>query len=352
MIFNVHFLPAKYGDSIWIEYGQPGDTNVILIDGGTGGTKKHIKALLEELPGDKRIELLVITHIDRDHIEGILSLLSENQLGFSVGTVWFNGWPHLPGNDKNEQFGAVQGERLTAAIVRHGLSWNEYFGGKAVVLEEDKKPLERTLPGGMKIVLLSPTRANLAALKVDWIKELTKANLNPLFAVAELQDDDIEGLGVSVPDVEALCAEPFQEDDAAANGSSIAFIASYGGRSALFAGDSFPGVVLESLNRLYDGPAPFDLVKLSHHASAHNTSPELIKKLDCKKFAILTNGSIYKHPARVTVARLIKLKGAGAELLFNYRTEYNKCWDIASLKEKYGYKAIYPEGEGMSVSLI
>jgi beta-lactamase superfamily II metal-dependent hydrolase len=353
MIFDVHFLPARYGDSIWIEYGESGNTKIILIDGGTGGTKHHIKALLDGLTGEKHLELLVITHIDRDHIEGILSLLSEETLGFTVGAVWFNGWPHLPGNNNLEQYGAVQGEKLTAAIVNHRLPWNIDFGSEAAVVHDGEALPILTLPGGMKITLLSPTQPNLVALKVVWAQELMKANLAPLFAVAELSDDSIEAYGSSgIPDVELLSATPFHEDDAAANGSSIAFLAQYGGKTALFAGDSFPGVLLSSLAKLYDRSVPLDLAKLSHHGSAHNTSPELLKKLDCKKFAISTNGSIYKHPAQETVARVIKLNGAGTELLFNYRTDYNKCWDNAVLQAKYKYTTVYPESEGLIVSLL
>lgn len=353
MIFDVHLLPARYGDSLWIEYGKPANTSIILVDGGTGGTKKNIRSMLDALPGDKHLELLVITHIDRDHIEGILSLLSEEELGFTVGQIWFNGWPHLPGNPELEQYGAVQGEKLTAAIIKHRLPWNLAFGGKAVVIIDGDPLPEETFPGGMKITLLSPTPANLAALKVDWVKELTKANLAPMHFVEELAADGVEAFGApGMPDVEMLSATSFHEDDAAANGSSIAFLAEFGGKRVLFAGDSFPSVVLSSLNKLYPRQVPLDLAKLAHHASAHNTSPELIKKLDCKKFAISTNGSIYQHPSTETVARIIKLKGAGTELLFNYRTDYNKPWDNNLLRQQYHYSTVYPETEGLVIHLL
>lgn len=68
MKYEINFLPARYGDCLWIQYGTLESTKNILIDGGTGGTKKHIKKILEDLPKEKRIiELLVVTHIDRDH---------------------------------------------------------------------------------------------------------------------------------------------------------------------------------------------------------------------------------------------------------------------------------------------
>src|SRR5215470_9949055 len=133
MKYDVNFLPARYGDCILIEYGKDSKTCRVLIDGGTGGTKENIRKIVEALPEDERhFELMVITHIDRDHIEGVLSLLEEDELAFSVDDLWFNGWKHLPENE-DETLGAMQGERLTAAITKHNISWNDAFGKKAVV---------------------------------------------------------------------------------------------------------------------------------------------------------------------------------------------------------------------------
>lgn len=356
MKFTVNFLPAKYGDCIWIEYGEGEERYRILIDGGTGGTKHIIKNMIQELPEEERhFELIVVTHIDRDHIEGILSLLEEDKLGFTAGDFWFNGWNHLPGNSADEPFGAVQGERLTASILKHRLPWNSAFDGKAVAISAQGELPVISLPGEMKLTIISPLIQNLATLKGKWVAEVLKANLKPGFGLdEESAEGDIErfGLETAIPNIDALNDEEFHEDDAAANGSSIAFLAEYGGKRALFAGDSFPSVVLQSLNKLYDSRAPIDLMKLSHHASAHNTSPELIEKLECKRYAISTNGSIYKHPAQVTVARIIKRGGKRPELIFNYATPYTKIWKANLLPLKHKYETTYPNSEGIIVALL
>jgi len=353
MVYNINFLPAKYGDSIWIEYGENDALHNILIDGGTKGTRHNIKACIDKIAAtEKKIELIVVTHIDRDHIEGILGLLEEDELGFETGDLWFNGWKHLSDDGTIEPFGALQGERLTGRIKAHGLVWNEhYFKGGPVVIPESNELPVINLPGGMKITLLSPRIEHLQELKKDWKKEVEAANLEPGFGEEEAGDEDIEHLGLPTPNIESLCVGEFHEDDSAANGSSIAFLAEYGGKSVLFAGDSFPGVVLDSLTKLYgNNKVPVDLVKLSHHASAHNTSPELIKKLQCKKYVISTNGSIFKHPAEVTVARVIKF-GGNPELIFNYTTNYTSVWDSELLKLQYQYKTQYPGTEGIAVAL-
>ena len=354
MKYDIKFLPARYGDCIWIEYGTNNKTYRILIDGGTSGTKSDIRELIKALPEDQRhFELMVVTHIDRDHIEGILALLEE-ELTFKVDDFWFNGWQHFP-EDENEELGAVQGERLTAAILKHHINWNNAFEGKAVVIPSSGELPEKELSGGMKITLLSPLMENLVALRPKWEKAVKDAGLVPGFGVLPVIDveDDEEHLG-ALPDVNALNDEDFHEDISEANGSSIAFLASFKGKTVFFGGDSFPSVALDSLNKLYHDKAPIDLVKLSHHASAHNTSPELIEKIDSNRYLISTNGSIYHHPTAVTVAKVIKKGGNGVELYFNYKSEYNKVWDSPTLKNKHNYKAIFPkEGEaGIIIHII
>ncbi len=75
-MLKLEMLPAGHGDCLWIEYGDPGNPRRVLIDGGTKGTyKKALRPKLQTLPDDKRrFELLVVTHIDADHIAGALEL--------------------------------------------------------------------------------------------------------------------------------------------------------------------------------------------------------------------------------------------------------------------------------------
>ena len=355
MKFSIHFLPAKYGDSIWIEYGEPDNLKYILIDGGTGGTRKHINQMIDKIPGtNKKLELLVVTHIDKDHIEGILSFLEQPELGITIKEIWFNGWCHLPGNPAIEHFGAVQGERLTAAILKNGILWNKKFESGPVVLPDDNANTSVNLAGQFKLVLLSPSNENLANLKPVWDKEVREAGLEPGFGLAEPEEteSETEAFGEGSPDIETLASTIFHEDEAAANGSSIAFMAEFEGKRVLLAGDAFPGVILNSLEKIYgNGKVSVDLFKLSHHASAHNTSPELLKKVKCNNFIISTNGSIYKHPSIETIARVIKSAGKNTKLYFNYRTKFNEIWDDNLLMEEYKYEAIYPDTEGIRIDL-
>ena len=76
--FRIDMLPARRGDCLWIEYGDPTQPHRLLIDGGTGGTRRTIAKRLRDLPPDqRRLDLLVITHVDADHIAGMLELLER-----------------------------------------------------------------------------------------------------------------------------------------------------------------------------------------------------------------------------------------------------------------------------------
>ncbi len=359
-MIKLKFLPARFGDCIWMEYGDGQDISRILIDGGTAGTRHNIKAMIESLPEDDRhFELMVVTHIDKDHIAGILKLLKENDLGFKVRDFWYNGFKHLTKieeviEEDDEDFGAKQGEHLTQAILKHGISWNSDFSHKAVVVDSDVLP-KITLPGGMELTLLSPTPELLEDLKPKWVKEVTKANMVPggVPPVEEEEEED-EVFGQDIPDINALAQTPFHEDHSEANGSSIAFLATFNTKSILFCGDAFPSQLVKALNIIDpDHKINVDLMKVSHHASSHNTSPELLEKINCSNYIISTNGSTFKHPKADTISRIIKTSGAGTRLIFNYKSSINEVWGINVLKNAHNYETVYPEAgkDGIEIEL-
>jgi len=358
MKFSVNLLPARYGDCIWIEYGDKDNLHRILIDGGTSGTKEEINTLLLALPVEKRtFDLMIVTHIDKDHIEGVLNFIEKHGEDFQVKDFWFNGWKHLPDQAGVETFGSKQGERLTAAIIKHKFPWNSAFGHQAVVIPDTDILPVINLAGGLKLTLLSPTIKNLQKLKPVWAKEVLDAGLIPGFGSAneEAPEDknDVESFGDQIPDINSLNNVKFTEDTAEANGSSLALLAEYGGKKVLLLGDAQPSLVEKSLRSiLNDGKFTVDLCKISHHASRGNTSPDLIEFLACKNYLISTNGAIFGHPHRETIARLIKKSSSGSHLMFNYRTAHNKVWDMQSLKVLHNYSTAYSESGNFKFDLL
>ncbi|WP_454801406.1 ComEC/Rec2 family competence protein [Mucilaginibacter phyllosphaerae] len=357
-VFNLKFLPATFGDCILVEYGSENELSRVLVDGGTKGTRHAILDYMDALPEkERKFELVINTHYDKDHIDGILGILEMKSIPFRIEEIWFNSWKHLLENEDVEQFGAIMAEDLTVGIKKHQLPWNAAFEDKAVVVPVSGKLPEITLPGGLKLTILSPYPENLVMLKKDWYNEVTKKGKVPGYGLTEpipaAESEEIETFGMHLPDVEKLNKTKFKPDAAAGNGSSIAVLAEYAGKSALLLGDALPPVILKSLEKLKpESKLSVDLLKLSHHGSGGNTGPELIEKLDCKRYVISTNGAIYRHPYPETMAWIIKRGGQGPLIYFNYKTDDNSVWGNRGLQSRYSYQAIYPTGEGIDLFLL
>jgi beta-lactamase superfamily II metal-dependent hydrolase len=364
--FSIEMLPAGHGDCLWIEYGDPKTPSRVLIDCGTQATYPKIKAKVEALPEDqRRFDLFVLTHVDADHIGGVIPFFDDREIDVAFDDLWFNSWEHLP----QDFLGAKQGEMFSLLIQQRGLAWNQATGGQAIVIDgptaagdHDTGGLPTVaLPGGMKLTLLSPSNDKLVRLRKRWAKEIQKLGLEPG------QREDFEQFLAGKPpttstDVEMLAQTPFQADNTPPNGSSIAFLAEVGDKRALLVGDAHPPLLCDSIRKLLAARGEerlrLDAFKLSHHASKANVSNELIQLVDCPRFLISTNGSHFHHPDREAIARVIQHGGPHHQgdhptLCFNYRSDDNRVWDDDALREKYGYRTRYPEDEegGLRVEL-
>ena len=368
-MFKIQMLPADHGDCLLIEYGDTKNTNRVLIDGGTPHSFKTWSQLIKSSAKDKiHFELFVITHVDADHIGGVLELLrSFDKFGKKIefGDVWFNGWRHI-----SDTLGDIQGELVTDHLVKRKLPWNKAFKQAAVVVPSNGELPSHRLPGGLVLTLLSPTRTQLDALKVRWYETITEARkeLGRVEDKAKYFEAPKDLLGGEVPDVDELLKKPFKPDKAVANGSSIALLAEYidGKREkrCLLTGDAHVGVLMNSLRtlmkdgrRVKNGRLVIDALKLSHHGSKKNVSKDLLDLLQCSKFLFSTNGQQFEHPDPEAVARVVKYgrtdDGPDPKLFFNYKSAFNKMWNQPGLPDLHEYEVEYPKDgtEGLVVKL-
>jgi hypothetical protein len=347
-------LPAKEGDCLHVAYGEAPHQKHILIDAGRKWTWNHaLKTHLAD-NGINRLELVVVTHVDRDHIDGMLAMLSDPTLNLEVKGFWFNTWDHLLGNaivphqndDETERFGAKMGEELSTYAIDKRWPWNQHFNGKAVEVSENT-PENIVQLDNVTLTLLSPDRTKLEALKPTWKKECEKAGLTPGATVEDYvlnDDDDIEAFGAI--NIDELAAEPFEEDSSKANGASIAFILEYKGVRVLLSGDAHVDLLVKSLEGLgasATNPLQLDAFKVPHHGSKYNISNELLGLVNCRHYLISTNGNYFKHPEDVAIARIIKHGTAGSVLNFNYKTDFNKFWKNAQWEAQYDYSTNFPD---------
>lgn len=351
---RIEMLPALHGDCLLVEYGDAGRTRRLLVDGGPIGAFEALQARIDALPaGDRRFELIVLTHVDTDHVDGLVRLFATPKpWPFVVKDVWFNGWRHL--EPAHGLLGGKQGEYFSALLSRRldDDAWNGAFGGEAVVAAEESDPPTRQLAGGMVLTLLSPTPAKLDKMRAAWRKDLGDA-IDPgnLDAAWELLSKTrkylpTEGLLGGGPELEKLIEKQSRPDNAAANGSSIALLAEFTatGKSALLLADAHPEIVCGSLKRLLARRGlrrlKVDAVKVAHHGSKGNTTEELMSLIESPRFLFSTNGAQFHHPDREAVARVISRSAhPGPTLFFNYETPFNKEWGEKDRQKDLNYTA-------------
>jgi beta-lactamase superfamily II metal-dependent hydrolase len=321
---SIKFLHGYNGDCILISYRySKNSVKNILIDGGTGSTysrkrkagdlKKEILKLKDQ---NQSIDLLVITHIDDDHIGGILKMFEDKKFDKSlIKKVWFNSGKliaeHFESTDEfeerdielniynNTNTSTRQGVRLDDFLRDLGC-W-DYRIIKAGLSEEFED---------CKITVLSPDNLKLKKLHDKWEREQPQSletssdKTDYHFSINELIERE----------------DVFEEDESVPNGSSIAFLMEIDEKKILFLGDSYPNLIVQELKKLgysKNKKLELDLVKISHHASKGNTNKELLELVDCDTYVTLTNSLKHGLPDKITFARIIG-NSTNPTLLFNY----------------------------------
>lgn len=331
---RLHALQAGHGDCLVIEYGEdPKQQHVVIIDGGVAGeTTPALKRLLNGWPGAE-IELLVVSHIDDDHIAGAIRLLKDKVLRARIRDIWFNGAAKQHGNEL-EKLGFKKGDDLEGMLADKSLKlpWNNAFGGADVAVDTSKVNKPVILPLGASVTLLSPTVTSLYTLREAWAQNRLQQETEKKAVVTETKSVapvGLERMGVPlIPaiDVDALLKTTCDEDRSVANGSSIAFLFSFGNASLLLAADAHANVLLETASVLDGGlPRSVDVLKLPHHGSAANVTVDLLKAFPTKIYIVSTNGNKHEHPDDLAIARIVD-SAPGSKILFNYPGAAYKRW--------------------------
>lgn len=118
---KVVFLDVGQGDSILLQQG----TQQVLIDGGAG--MAVLERLGEELPWfDRTIEVVISTHPDQDHLEGLLHVIAR----YNVELVL------LPQIAHTSQLQAEWLRKLQHAVETQETAYRFAWQGQSVVLRE------------------------------------------------------------------------------------------------------------------------------------------------------------------------------------------------------------------------
>ena len=338
-MLTIEMLKAAHGDAILVEYGAPAAPSRILVDGGPHPAYPALrKRILALPPAQRRLELLIISHVDTDHIDGIIRLLQDKEVGLEIDELWFNGQRHLipPG-----EMGGVQGEFLEVLIEDLGLPWNCSFEGEAVVVPASGDLPSFVLPGGATVTLLSPKEEQLRNLRREWIKTVKAAGFVP--GDRDAAREQMLRRKEYAPPAAILGSSV---DTSVANGSSIAVLFEFEGQAILLAADAFAEVLEESLARLASERGcedlPVDAFKLAHHGSFSNISPHLLELAPAAYYLVSTNGDKFRHPDAAAIQLILQQRREShPHLVFNYDSASTRPWHLPSGHASKAYDSVF-----------
>ena len=78
-MLRLHIIQAEHGDCFILEFGTPKDPKYILIDGGPESVySEHLAKELKKIrdTGGK-LDVVLASHVDNDHLIGLLDLMAE-----------------------------------------------------------------------------------------------------------------------------------------------------------------------------------------------------------------------------------------------------------------------------------
>lgn len=387
-MFRLKMYAAKNGDSFLVN----ADGTYILIDAGFASTYQDFiatdLALLAKAGG--RLDLVVCTHIDADHIGGLLEFFSLNgtpdKRGIEVAAVWHNSLRSLPppaaqpdglhdrmvleairrrgfqgvATSSPNPISARQGSSLAKLLRQYGYTWNSGDGTSCI--SEGSSPV--FLSNNVGVQVIGPKAARLEELRDLWLRELRKLGYKGSSQPSDLIDDAYEMWCATLPlpsvpqatpitaNSSRRLADVYTADASIPNGSTIALIISTGNTRLLFLGDAWAEDVVDRLKALQPTAAPliFDAIKVSHHGSLHNTSVELLSIVDSPCFLISSDGSRHGHPDFEVLAEIVDRPAPfKRHLFFNYETAASRQLESHTSKSGTAFSVHVAENDWIQV---
>lgn len=331
--FKIRLLKAKHGDSFLIFL----DTITLLIDGGPSGVyRQYLEPQLKQLTSKDGeppvIDLMMVSHIDADHIDGILDLTNElieaddekRPPLVDIRQAWHNSFSDVLADtdtgtsqeiktqsaSASQSFDGLlhqissstgtsglvlssvsQGRQLRLDLKRLNISLNRGFRNEIITQSGRTQPWRS---GNTAIHVLGPTESEVENLKKTWKKALPKI------------------LGKDKP---AALASAKKLDKSVSNLASIVCIVETDNKSLLLTGDARGDNILQWLKDTDwphdNGIYHFDAIKLPHHGSDRNVDSTFFKTVTANHYLISGNGG-HGNPEPTTF-----------ELLFQARPELN-----------------------------
>jgi beta-lactamase superfamily II metal-dependent hydrolase len=312
----IEALNASNGDAAIVRHkGIQGYPVNGLIDGGpTSALERSIEpALTTHGISDQAgvLDWVAVSHIDSDHIGGVLGLV---RAGYMVDRFFYNTPTPFPeqaaapatGNPVRSDRETRLGQMLNA--VPPGVRAASYPQGQELldlVIVRGAHLLnpphnQRLLTGdtceidGLTLSIVAPSQPRIDALLAQWALVVA----GPATASAEKMDTSITNL------------------------SSLAFLISDGGRTALFTGDSLEDDIVAGLEALGHAlPMHVDVLKVPHHGSNSAADPDaltagrgLIENVTADYYIVSADGTS-TNPSESTLQRIVDIQNSQCTIL-------------------------------------
>jgi ribonuclease BN (tRNA processing enzyme) len=372
-ILNLKVVQAEFGDCMILEYGASkiGKRNYILIDGGPASSygKNLKKELLKIRDNHGKLDLIIVSHIDNDHINGLIKLMAEirgqkaknSEQIIDVKAFWYNAFSRTIGkdNDIEDRLSRIMKrsrgkrvnmtpditERVTKGV-KEGNELSMYADQLRIPINQDFNSDIITVGGikdtiaynKLRIYIVGPSEKSLDDLRKQWLEWLEKHEK----AVDEKNRRIAALLDRSVPNL-----------------SSIMFLVEENGKRILFTGDGLGDHLLEGLKQknLLDseGMIKVDILKLPHHGSERNISKQFFRSVIADKYVISANGRD-DNPSLSTltyIAESAKEDHRSVEIILTNNSSSVDRFVTKYPKSKYGYeiKILEPNLSSIDVNL-
>jgi beta-lactamase superfamily II metal-dependent hydrolase len=395
----VNMYPAENGDAFLINFSNKAN---FVIDMGYKETyEDYIKNDFKEIAKkNEKIDLLIISHIDEDHIEGAIEFLKENksirnQSVVVVDEIWHNSYKHLQINrksdgkvddteygilndiikakstskkekkDEEKEISSLQGSTLASYIYGYNYEWNKSFSYKAACIEEDNG----ISINGIEIKVISPNYTKLKNLIRQWLSFLKSEKYNFKITSDSVFDDAYELYMKNIKDFEVdeekqisskstrfdidvlKNIKTTSRDKSKSNGASIGIEVIFKKKRMLFLGDCHEDILIDYFKNIMKDNERlfFHLVKIPHHGSLRNNS-EWIDLIKAKYYVFSTDNKAHSgHPSIELICKIISSNKGCKEkifLVFNYKIDLIEKINRIDLKKIYNYEIIYKEEVG------
>jgi beta-lactamase superfamily II metal-dependent hydrolase len=273
-VYEVDLLPVenedqdsgKSGDAIAMRFSRNGGGRdaVVIIDGGFEPTGADLVRHVVKYYDTERVDLVISTHPDQDHLNGLITAIEELDVGELLIHLPRRHAPSIRGFTNLEAL-----DELVATAQRRGTAVTQPFTG-----------LNRM---GGQVRVLGPTKDYYRELLMKQLGGRNRADLKKVAESALIRRGFRDSLAKALPFMppETLTDDG---DTTERNDSSAIVLVTVGTQRLLFTGDA--GILAlegaaEEYERVVGNFARFPLTAFQapHHGSRHNVGPSILNRL-------------------------------------------------------------------------